>query len=128
MQTARQQKFGKIIKQDLADIFLKEVPEIVNKAFITITDVKVSPDLGVATVYISVMMHPAPEQLLETIREETKKIRQILGRRIRNHARIVPHLRFFMDETAAEALKMEALLASLNIPKEEGEAKADNLS
>lgn len=118
MQTARQQKFAKIIKQDLADIFLKEVPELVDKAFITITDVKMSPDLGVATIYISILVHKTPQLLLEEIREESKKIRQILGKRIRNQARIVPELRFFMDETAAEALRIEALIASLNIPKE----------
>jgi ribosome-binding factor A len=80
--------------------------------------VRVSPDLGVASVYLSLLNAKKPEDLLEQVRDLGSTIRHHLGRRIRNQARIIPELRFFIDNTAEEAEKMEKLLASLNIPKE----------
>ena len=88
-------------------------------AFITISGVTVSPDLGIASVYLSLTLSKKPQVILEEIREKSKQIRMQLGGRIRNQVRIIPELRFFLDETLLEAEKIDKLIASLNIPKEE---------
>lgn len=118
MDSQRQQKFGKLIQKEIGEIFQQDLQHVLVGNFITITHVRVSPDLGVASVYISMLNAKKPEEVLELIKDQGKTVRHELGRRIRNQARIIPELRFFIDNTAEEAEKMDKLLASLNIPKE----------
>ena len=87
-------------------------------AFVTVTSVKVSPDLGVATVYLSFMLSRSDQQLLHDIQDNTKNIRQELAKKIRHQVRIIPELRFFLDDTAEQAARIEELLSGLDIPKE----------
>lgn len=92
---------------------------MLGKAFITIVEVKVSPDLGLAKVYISMMLTKDKKALLEKLDLHKKEIRKSLGDRIRNQARIIPELAFFIDEVEEKALRMDELLKNLNIPPEE---------
>ncbi len=122
METKRQQKFSRQIQKDLSEIFQKELKGAFGNAFITITEVKVSPDLGQAKSYLSVMLAKDKEGLLEEIREKTKQIRNILAGKIRHQVRIIPELYFFLDDTAEYAAKMDALISNLEIPPlKEGE-------
>ena len=57
MESKRQQKFGRQIQKDLSDIFQKEFKEIFGKAMVTITDVKMSPDLSAARCYLSFLLN-----------------------------------------------------------------------
>jgi ribosome-binding factor A len=116
MDNKRQQKFSRLIQKELGDIFQRETKSQFGSAFITVTRVQVSPDLGVARIYLSFMLAPNKQLLLEDIQEKTKLIRQILGNRIRHQARIIPELVFFLDETAEYAAKMDTLISGLNIP------------
>ena len=84
--------------------------------FITVSGVNVSPDFSIATVYLSLTLSKKPQVILEDIREKGKQIRQQLATRIKNQVRIIPELRFFLDESLLEAERMEKLFASLNIP------------
>ncbi len=116
MDSKRQQKFSRLIQKELGDIFQRDMKGQFGNAFITVTRAEVSPDLGVAKVYLSFMLTPNKQFLLEDIKEQTKHIRLILGNRIRNQARIIPELIFLLDETADYAAKMDALISGLNIP------------
>jgi len=116
MSTQRQQKYARLLQKELGEIFQQDTKSIFGGAFITVSGVNVSPDFGVATVYISLTLSKKPQAILEDIREKSKQIRLQLGGRIRNQVRIVPELRFFLDETLLEAEKMNKILASLNIP------------
>lgn len=116
MDNKRQQKFSRLIQKELGDIFQREGKAHFGSAFITVTRVEVSPDLGVARIYLSFMLAPSKQMLLEDIREKTKIIRQSLGNRIRHQARVIPELVFFLDETAEYAAKMDNLISGLNIP------------
>ena len=120
MESQRQLKFARLIQKDLSEIFARDLHEITGNAMVTITAVKVSPDLGVASVYLSFMLAKNQQMLMDDISDNNKKIRQILAAKIRNQVRVIPELRFFIDDTAEEAAKIEKLLSSLNIPKEEG--------
>lgn len=95
-------------------------------SFITVSGVNVSPDLGIATVYLSLTLTKKPQLVLEEIREKGKQIRSLLAGKIRHQVRIIPELRFFADETLLEAERMEKLLASLNIPPAPPEDKEES--
>ncbi|WP_420153093.1 30S ribosome-binding factor RbfA [Siphonobacter sp.] len=116
MESKRQQKFARQIQKDLGDIFQREMRNQFGNAFITVTDVKVSPDLGVARAYLSFLLTEDKDQLLKSIQEKTKQIRQILANKIRNQVRIIPELQFFLDDTSEYAAKMDALFAGITIP------------
>ncbi|PQA58838.1 30S ribosome-binding factor RbfA [Siphonobacter curvatus] len=116
MESKRQQKFARQIQKDLGDIFQREMRNQFGNAFITVTDVKVSPDLGIARAYLSFLLTEDKDQLLKNIQEKTKQIRQILANKIRNQVRIIPELQFFLDDTSEYAAKMDALFAGITIP------------
>jgi len=116
--TMRQQKYAKLIQKELSDIFLRDKRGIINNAFITIAEVKMSPDLSIAKVYISMTLAKDKKLVLAQINDHKPEIRKALGDRIRNQARIVPDLLFFIDEVEESAQRMEELIKSLNIPKE----------
>lgn len=118
MDTKRQQKFSRLILKELSSIFQVDSRHLFGNAFITVTNVEISPDLSVAKIRLSFMLVADKNAMLESIREKSKNIRQILGNKIRNQARIIPELVFFLDDTADYAIKMNAILAELNIPKE----------
>jgi len=116
MESKRQQKVGRQIQKDLGEIFQQDAQHLIHGSFVTITAVRVSPDLGIARAYLSFLPDKNKSFLLETIKENTKFIRQKLAERVRHQLRIVPHLQFFIDDTAEYAAKMDLLFADLVIP------------
>lgn len=98
------------------EIFQRDKHGHLDNAFITIAEVRVSPDLGVAKVYVSMMLAKDKQAILAKLDLHKKDIRRSLGEKIRNQARIVPELVFFLDEVEENALRMDKLIDSLNIP------------
>ena len=116
--TVRQQKYGKLILKELSEIFLKDKRGILNNAFITIAEVRLSPDLSIAKVYLSMTLAKDKNAILQNIQLHKSEIRKALGDRIRNQARIIPDLIFFVDELEDNAKHIDDLIKGLNIPKE----------
>jgi ribosome-binding factor A len=116
MESKRQQKVARQIQKDLSDIFQREGRSWFNNAFITVTIVRMSPDLGLARIYLSFLLEKNKDLLMAQIQEKSRHIRQILGQRVRHQLRIVPELLFFEDDTAEYAAKIDALFANLHIP------------
>lgn len=116
MESKRQQKVGRQIQKDLGDIFQKEARHLIAGSIVTITAVRMTPDLGIARAYLSFLPDKNRNILLETIQENTKLIRQKLADRVRHQLRIVPHLQFYIDDTAEYAAKMDQLFSSIVIP------------
>lgn len=114
--TVRQQKFSRLIQKELSDIFQRDQRGLLGNAFITVMDVKVSPDLSFAKIYVSMTLVQDKKGLLEKLDSHKKEIRRSLGERIRNQARIVPDLAFFVDEVEERAQRMDELIRNLNIP------------
>jgi ribosome-binding factor A len=121
--TVRQQKFAKLIQKELSDIFQRDKRGIVGNAFISIAEVRISPDLSIAKIYVSMLLAKDKQGILDKLELHKKEIRKALGERIRNQARIVPEIAFFVDEVEENAAKMDELISKLNIPpaKEEDE-------
>ena len=117
--STRQQKFGRLIQKELSEIFQRDKRGILANTFITISDVNMSADLGVAKVYISMMLAKDKAQTLEKLNRGKGEIRKALGERIRKHVRVIPELIFIIDETEENAFKIEELIKNLNIPPED---------
>lgn len=115
-ESTRQQKYSKLIQKELSDIFLRDQRGILDNAFITIADVRMSPDLSVAKVYISMLMVKDKEKVLENITHRKSEIRKALGNQIGKQVRIVPELIFFKDEVEEQATRLDELIKNLNIP------------
>lgn len=97
------------------------------RAFITVTSVKMSPDLSLAKVYLSFMQVANSNEMLEKINDHKKEIRKILGNKIGKQVRIVPDLIFYLDDSAAYAARMDELISGLNIPPaDEGSLEIDD--
>jgi len=115
-ESTRQQKYSKLIQKELSDIFLRDKRGILDNAFITIADVRMSPDLGVAKVYISMLLVKEKEKVLENITSRKSEIRKALGNRIGKQVRIIPELVFFKDEVEENATRLDEIIKNLNIP------------
>jgi ribosome-binding factor A len=123
---SRQKKYSSLLQKDLSEIFQKQMANAFGKAFITITDVEVSPDLSFAKVYLSLMLSDKPSETLEMIQERKSEIRKHLGNRIGKQVRIIPELAFFMDETLEQANRIDDILSKLDIPPKEDEEDEEN--
>lgn len=116
MATKRQQKFSKLIKEEVSKIFHRQFSGAFSGKLVTITDVEMSPDLGFAKIFVSVFPILSADELIKFIEENKSRVRGDLGRAIGKEVRIVPELAFFLDSTAENASKIDSLIDSLDIP------------
>lgn len=121
MDSTRQQKFAKLIQKEISDIFQHEGRNFYGNAFVTVTGVRVTPDLGLAYVRISLFKHKDPEKLIHDLNHHAGEIRGKLGNRIRNQARHIPNLKFFHDDSLDHVEKMDDIFKNIDIPKEDKE-------
>lgn len=98
MQETRQNRIARLLQKELAEIFQAETRKT-HGVMISVTRVKISPDLSVCTAYLSVFPSERADELIGNIRKNEKTVRYDLGRRVRNQLRIVPELRFFLDDS-----------------------------
>ena len=116
MESTRQQKFSRLIQKELADIFQRETSHLFSGVYVSVTTVRVSPDLSSAKVYLSLMMTSAPKETIAEIKQNTKQIRHLLAQRIKSQVRVIPELQFYLDDTAEYAARMDKLISGLDIP------------
>lgn len=114
----RQQQFSKLIQKEVSRILQQEHSGNFVGKLITVTDVEMSPDLGLARLYISIFPVNATDESLEFINSVKSRIRGSLGRAIGKDVRVIPELAFFNDSTAESASRMDKILGSLEIPKD----------
>jgi ribosome-binding factor A len=115
----RQEKFAGVLKEAIAAIFTEHRSALFNNAFITISNVSVSPDLGHAKVYISLLQVADKNEMMNIIQLQNKEIRKLLAERIRKQVRVIPELHFFLDESLDYVFKMEKVFESLKKEKKD---------
>jgi ribosome-binding factor A len=125
METKRQQKFARVIQKELSETLQKEGWSFHGNSIVTITMVRMSPDLSIAKVYLSIFNAENNELLLNELRAKSREIRYKLGEKIRNQVRVIPSIDFFIDDSMEYVSKMEKLFDAINKPKE-GENSAEN--
>ena len=110
----RQKQVGKVLLEELSDIFRREDMNMVDGGMVSISKVSVTPDLLEARVYISFFQVKDPAALLHRIKERSWEWRKLLGARIKDQLRRVPELIFFNDDTLDHVFKMEELFKKIN--------------
>lgn len=123
MENQRQRKFARLLQRELGDILQKDKRGIIGNNLVTVLEVKISPDLGYAKVYLSLMMVEKKERVMKNIEERKSEIRNILGRRIGKQVRKIPDLIFIDDEVEEKALRVEEILKKLDIPPADNDKK-----
>lgn len=113
-ESKRQQRFAGVLQQDLAELFQREGNSWAPGAFVTVTRVRVTPDLAIARVYLSFLNTNTAKEDIKHIKTKTNEIRYKLGVRIKNQARIVPHLEFFLDDTNEYVEHMDKLFDEIS--------------
>jgi ribosome-binding factor A len=112
MESTRQKKVSRLIQKELADIFLKKGNEFAHGKLVSITRVRVSPDLSFAKVYISIFPATNQDNILHSIHELSSMIRFELGQKVRTQLRIVPDIAFHIDDSLDYIDKIDKLLKS----------------
>ncbi len=120
MESKRQQKFAGVIQKDLAEIFQREGMNFLPNTLVTITKVRVTPDLAIARIFLSFFNNSNTGLALNTIKSHASEIRYKLGNRIKDQARIVPHLEFFLDDTNEYVERMDKLFDKINKEPDNG--------
>lgn len=110
MESIRQQKVSKLIQKELAEIFRSEAKTLFGGAFITVTVVRISPDLGVAKIYLSIMATKDKKAIFKLVEDQASVIRKKLGNLVGKQLRVVPELTFFIDDSLDYAMKIDELL------------------
>ncbi len=111
METTRQSKVSRLLQKDLGIIFQQEARNLFAGKMISVTTVRVSPDLGLAKIYLSIFPSEKTEETLELIKMQTRNIRRILGNKVGKQLRIVPELAFFIDDSLDYIENIDNLLS-----------------
>ncbi|MDP4266268.1 MAG: 30S ribosome-binding factor RbfA [Bacteroidota bacterium] len=112
MDSTRQNKIARLIQKDLGEILLEESRDYFRNSILSITKVRISPDLSIARVYVSIYTPDDPKEVLEKIRKRAGEIRGKLGHRVAKQLRIVPTLTFFHDDSIEYSQRIDELLKS----------------
>jgi ribosome-binding factor A len=110
MSSIRQEKVANLVKRELSIIFQQKAGDWFLGRFITVTTVRISPDLSVARAYLSLFTKENKEDILNDIRKESFRIRKELGGKVGKQLRIVPNLMYFLDDSLDYAETIDNLL------------------
>lgn len=110
MDNTRQAKVARQIQKDIADILLKEAAPAVRGVMVSVTAVRISPDLNYAKVYFSIFPFERSGETMRSLSDNNRLIRKALGQRIRNQVKTVPELQFFLDDSLEYIANIDNLL------------------
>lgn len=109
METTRQNKIARLIQKELSDIFLLQT-KAMHGVLVSVSVVRISQDMSYARVYLSVFPSERSEEIVKNINDNMKSIRFELGNRVRHQLRIIPELKFFVDDSLDYAAHIDELL------------------
>tara|TARA_B100000902_G_scaffold153568_1_gene150088 strand:- start:3914 stop:4252 length:339 start_codon:yes stop_codon:yes gene_type:complete len=110
MQTTRQKKISKLIQKEISLIFQKEKHDLLGNILVTVTSVKVTADLSISKIFLSIFPVKNPKETLDIINNNNKFYRNLLARSLRHNLRKVPEIIFLLDDSAAYAEEIDRLL------------------
>ena len=109
METTRQNKISRLIQKELSEIFLLQT-KAMNGVLVSVSAVRISPDMSIARVYLSVFPSEKSQEIVKNINDNMKSIRFELGTRVRHQLRIIPILKFFVDDSMDYVERIDELL------------------
>ena len=125
-ESKRQLQVAEVIKRNFGLVLQQEGSYIYgSEALVTVTSVKVSPDLSQGKIYLSVYNTENKQAVILQMEEEYNRLKQALAHRIRKHIRRIPQFQFFLDETLDEMYRLNSLFNKLHQEKQMGEETED---
>lgn len=109
METTRQNKIARLIQKELSEMFLQQTKSMPG-VLVSVSIVRISPDMSYARAYLSVFPSERGEEIVKNINDNMKSIRYELGNRVRHQLRIIPELKFFIDDSLDYVEKIDKLL------------------
>ena len=109
-ESTRQQKVARQIQKDLAEIIRARGMSAYDGALVTVSGVKITPDLALAKVYVSIFPSDKAEAVMKKLEDENSRLRGELGRRVATQLRIVPELTFYLDDSLDYVEHIDELL------------------
>ena len=109
MESTRQSKIARLIQKELSEIFLLQAKSM-NGVLISVTAARISPDLSIARMYISVFPSNRGDEIVKNLNGNVRSIRFELGNRLRHQLRIIPELKFFVDDSLDYVERIDELL------------------
>ena len=109
METTRQNKISRLLQKELREIFVLQTKSMPG-TLVSVSAVRISPDMSIARVYLSVFPSEKAEEMVKNINNNMKSIRYELGTRVRHQLRIIPELKFFVDDSLDYIEKIDSLL------------------
>lgn len=109
MESTRQHRIARLVQKDLSDIFLRYARSL-HGTLISVSEVRVSPDLAIAHVYLSIFPQDKVNGTMAKIEDDKGKIRGEMGSLERHQLRIIPELFFHLDETIERMERIDELL------------------
>lgn len=114
MASKRQEQVAELIKRNFGIVLQQEGSYIYGGAFVTVTQVQVTPDLSQAKLYVSVFNAEDKDAVLLMMERETKKLKRALAYRIKKHVRRIPDISIFLDDTLDEMYKLNDIFDNLD--------------
>lgn len=99
MENTRQQKIAKQIQKDMAELLQQEASDVIRGSLVTVTAVRMSPDLAYAKIYVSVFPFERSAEVMQSLDRHMRFLRGLLGHRLRNQIKSIPELQFFLDDS-----------------------------
>ncbi|WP_036879643.1 30S ribosome-binding factor RbfA [Xylanibacter oryzae] len=109
MQETRQNKISRLLQKELSVIFQSQT-RMMHGVMVSVTRVRISPDLSICTAYLSIFPSEKSDEILKNVTANEKTIRYELGTRVRHQLRIIPELRFFVDDSLDYIEHIDSLL------------------
>ena len=109
MQETRQNRIARLLQKELSLIFQSQTRSM-RGVMVSVTRCRISPDLSICTAYLSIFPSERGQELIANINANEKAIRYELGTRVRNQLRIIPELRFFIDDSLDYIAHIDELL------------------
>ena len=98
METTRQQKIARLLQRELSELFRLQT-QAMHGTLVTVSAVRVSPDLSIAKGYLSIFPSEKAEEILKNINENARSIRYEIGTKVRYQLRVIPEFKFFIDDS-----------------------------
>ena len=109
----RQKQVGGLIQEEINTIFQRLGLSFIDGGMVSISSVKITPDLLEARIYLSVFNAPDKNAVLKKIEDRAWEVKKELAARVRNQLRRIPELKFFLDDTLDHVFKMDELLRQI---------------
>ena len=109
MQEKRHNRIARLLQKELSVIFQSQTRAL-HGVLVSVTRCRISPDLSICTAYLSVFPSEKAEEIVKNVNANAKTVRYELGTRVRNQLRIIPELRFFVDDSLDYVERIDELL------------------